>query len=447
MGKLKHLSISRAEFSELMKPYGPFERCPTLAVAYSGGGDSTALLFLAYRWARQRSAKVVALTVDHGLRPESKQEVYIAQKRCQTLGIESHLLRWRAPKLNSGIQNAARDARYSLLSQWCKKQNILHLLVAHNLEDQAETILHRLGRRTGLDGLVGIPAIREMKNIRLVRPCINVPRQRLRATLTANNIKWLEDPSNYDPSYARVRLRRLLPILTKEQISPTMLSGTARRLSSVRRSLERSVSKVLAENAMMFPEGYCRISQKAFSNSETEVARRILETLLCSIGGNLYPPKGIKVDKLLQTLKYEKIFKPKTLGGCKIVLKKQYILIFREAKRCQNTIIRPGKTTFWDGRFFVKLGKTNNISMKDYFLGSLGGKSGTKINEMIAKMEITCAPKDVLMALPVIRDIDGIIGLPYLGYGRKKEKSVSLIQVFVQFLPQRAVTDANFFLV
>ena len=128
-------------------------------------------------------------------------------------------------------------------------------------------------------------------------------------------------------------------------------------------------------------------------------------------------------------------------------MKEQYILIFREAKRCQNTIIRPGKTTFWDGRFFVKLGKTNNISMKDYFLGSLGGKSGTKINEMIAKMEITCAPKDVLMALPVIRDIDCIIGLPYLGYGRKKEKSVSLIHVFVQFLPQRAVTDANFFLV
>ena len=447
MSKLKHLSVDRTEFSGLMKPYGPFERYPTLAVAYSGGSDSTALLFLADRWARQRRAKVVALTVDHGLRPESKQEVCIAQKRCQKLGIESHLLRWLAPKINSGIQNAARNARYSLLSDWCKKRNILHLLVAHNLEDQAETILHRLGRRTGLDGLAGMPAVREMKNIRLVRPCINVSRQRLRATLNENNIKWLEDPSNNNLSYARVRLRRLLPTLTKEQISPTMLSGTARRLSSVRRSLERNVSKVLAENAMMFPEGYSRIARKAFSNSETEIARRVLEILLCSIGGSLYPPNGRKVDRLLQTLKNEIIFKPRTLGGCKIALKDHYVLIFREAKRCQNTIIRPGETIFWDGRFFVRIGIKNNLTMKDYFLGSLGGRSCPKIRNIITKMEKNSAPKDVLMALPVIRDLDGIIGLPDFGYGRKKKKSVSLMQVVVQFAPQRPVTNANFFLV
>jgi len=160
-------AVSDTEFYALMDRLGGFETYPTIAVAVSGGADSMALVILADRWARQRRGKVVALTVDHGLRAGSRAEAQESHRRLSSRGIECRLLVWRGDKPRTGIQAAARDARYRLMAQWCRRHGVLHLLVAHHREDQAETVLHRLARASGVDGLAGMAVIHELPDIRV----------------------------------------------------------------------------------------------------------------------------------------------------------------------------------------------------------------------------------------------------------------------------------------
>ena len=161
-------AVSDADFRALMDRLGGFEKRPTVAVAVSGGADSMALAILANRWARQRRGKIVALTVDHGLRAGSRAEAKEAHRQLTSRGIDCMLLVWRGNKPKSGVQAAARDARYRLMAQWCRRHSVLHLLVAHHREDQAETILHRLARTSGVDGLAGMAAVHELPDIRLL---------------------------------------------------------------------------------------------------------------------------------------------------------------------------------------------------------------------------------------------------------------------------------------
>src|SRR5690606_1378938 len=131
-------ALGDSEFRDLMDRLGPFEPAPVLAVAVSGGADSMALALLADRWARRRRGKIVALTVDHGLRPGARAEARAAHRRLAALGIEAHLLVWGGAKPKTGIQAAAREARYRLMAGWCRRHGVLHLLLGHHREDQAE---------------------------------------------------------------------------------------------------------------------------------------------------------------------------------------------------------------------------------------------------------------------------------------------------------------------
>ena len=151
--------ISKKEFAASMAALGPFERPPALAVAVSGGADSMALTLLAADWAAARRGSIVALTVDHRLRNESRAEAKQVAAWLAARGIEHKILAWTGEKPSSDVQAAAREKRYELLEDWCRRQGILHLLVAHNLDDQAETFLLRLGRGSGLYGLSGMASV------------------------------------------------------------------------------------------------------------------------------------------------------------------------------------------------------------------------------------------------------------------------------------------------
>src|SRR5205823_2951019 len=152
-----------------------FEARPRLAVAVSGGPDSMALLLLADRWARQRGGEAWGLTVDHGLRPESAGEARIVAGWLAARGMAHEILVWSGDKPATGIQEAAREARYALLAGWCRAHGILHLLTAHHREDQAETYLIRRRAGSGVDGLAAMSAVRELPGCRIVRPLLSVP--------------------------------------------------------------------------------------------------------------------------------------------------------------------------------------------------------------------------------------------------------------------------------
>ena len=175
--------LGAAEFAGLIEALGPFEQRPRLAVAVSGGPDSLCLCLLAAGWAAARGGAVSALIVDHGLRPEAAAEARQVAAWLRARRIDHHVLRWAGAKPATGIQAAAREARYRLLGDWCRAAGVLHLLLGHHLDDQAETVALRQARQSGAEGLAGMAAVRELAGLRLLRPFLTVPKTRLLATL------------------------------------------------------------------------------------------------------------------------------------------------------------------------------------------------------------------------------------------------------------------------
>ena len=196
-----------ADFAQLMAPFEPFERAPIVAVAVSGGRDSLALALLAQEWAIARDGRIVGLIVDHALRPELAAEASTTETLLGRHGCDAEILRWSEAKPCTGLQEAARAARYRLLREACRRRGILHLLVAHHADDQAETVTMRAARQSGPDGLAGMAGAVELPEVRLLRPLLGIPRSRLTATLLARGVPWLDDPSNTDPRFERARLR------------------------------------------------------------------------------------------------------------------------------------------------------------------------------------------------------------------------------------------------
>ena len=190
-----------------MESLGPFESRPEIAVAVSGGSDSLCLAILSNRWIKKREGKLHAVTLDHKLRKESKVEARQVSDWLKCYNITHKIIEWNGPYPRSGIQAAARLARYKLLEEFCRNKNILHLLVGHHQNDQAETVLIRQESSSGPDGLAAMAAIYEKKDIRILRPFLKVSKPRLVATLNALDQEWVDDPSNMNAETARGRLR------------------------------------------------------------------------------------------------------------------------------------------------------------------------------------------------------------------------------------------------
>src|SRR5579859_2956539 len=239
-------ALSDEEFAARLDRLGPYERTPRLAVAVSGGADSLALALLADAWARRRGGTAAALTVDHRLRPESAAEARQTGDWLAARGIAHQTLVWQGPHPRSDIQAAGRAARYRLLEGWCAERGCLHLLTAHHLEDRAETFWLRLARGSGLDGLAGISAVTERAQCRLLRPLLDVPPERLRARLRREDQAWIEDPSNRNAEFGRVRVRQARALLAAEGLSAERLAETLRHLGRARQALEAGTCALVA---------------------------------------------------------------------------------------------------------------------------------------------------------------------------------------------------------
>jgi tRNA(Ile)-lysidine synthase len=279
--------LTEAEFATLMRPLGAFEAQPRLAVAVSGGSDSLALTLLLHDWVRRRGGHLTALTVDHGLRPEAAAEARQVARWLKARGIRHRILTWRpaGEAHRGGLQAAARTARYRLLGAWCRANSVLHLALAHHREDQAETLLLRLGRGSGLDGLAAMAAVSEREGVRLIRPLLTIPRVRLAASLRRAGQDWIEDPSNRDPAHARVRVRALMPALAAEGFTAARLAATAAHLGRARAALDDAVADLLAVAAAPSPAGYLLLDPAPLRAASAEVSLRALAHALLAIGG------------------------------------------------------------------------------------------------------------------------------------------------------------------
>jgi len=284
--------VSAAEAASLFEDLASF---PALLLAVSGGPDSTALMVLAARWrkARKNGPALIAVTVDHGLRKESAAEARAVAKLARQLGIQHRTLRWTGAKPKTGLPRAARVARYRLLAAAARKAGAPAILTAHTLDDQAETVLIRMSRGSGLTGLAGMQRVSALPGdaggrgepLRLVRPFLDIPKARLIATLKAAKVPFAEDPTNRDPRFTRARLRGLMPILAAEGLDAARLALLARRLARAEAALAAAAAAALCQLAAKPGEsGILAFDRTGFLALPGEIAQRVLGRAIDAAG-------------------------------------------------------------------------------------------------------------------------------------------------------------------
>lgn len=410
-----HAPLTSETFAACMARLGPFEARPRLAVAVSGGADSLALALLAAQWAGTQGGAAVAVTVDHRLRPGSTAEAAQVGAWLARHGIRHHILSWVGDKPAADLQAAARRARYDLLGEFCRAAGILHLLLAHHREDQAETLLLRLGRGSGVDGLSAMAASLPTRWGRVLRPVLEVAPQALRATLRLRGQDWIEDPSNTNAGFARVRLRRLAPLLAAEGLAAGRLAATAGRLARARAALEQAVAEAACRFVELHPAGFARCEASAFARLADEIGLRLLSRLLLVVGGGAYGPRLERLERLHAELRGG-VSGARTLAGCRLVPSRggAELLICREPARLAPPLaLVAGTAMVWDGRFRVEVAADAPPGL---FLGALGGAGWRGLRQQTAPP--IQLPACVRPTLPVLFGEDGISAVPHLGYNR-----------------------------
>ena len=403
-----------------MAPLGPFEPAPVLAVAVSGGADSMALALLAATWAHRRGGAVHALTVDHGLRPEARGEAVKVARWLRRRGLRCHRLRWADPVTGTGVQAAARAARYRLLTDWCRRHGVPHLLTAHQRDDQAETVLMRLARHSGLDGLAGMPALTALHGVRLLRPLLAVPGGRLRAGLRRRRQPWLEDPSNADPRFARVRARATLRALDDDARGDGALDSAAflalaRHAARARTARAERTAADAAAAVRLSPAGYALLDAAWWRDATAAARRDLLSALLLTVGAGAYPPRGARLARLLAAFG-DGDWQTRTLAGCRLAGWRGDLLVCREAGRMpQKTGISPGEGLRWD-RFEVRLGRwprghAGGPRAPALAVGGLGPAGWRQVRDLVA----VAPPAAVRSGLPALWQNDRILMVPHLG--------------------------------
>lgn len=442
----------RGMFERAIAALGPFESQPHLAVAVSGGADSMALALLADGWARARGGRVHALTVDHGLRAESAAEAARVGSWLRVLGIEHRILPWTDVKPASALQARARAARYALLGAWCRSVGILHLLLAHQRQDQAETLFLRLASGSGPDGLAGMAAAVETPDVRVLRPLLDIPREDLRDYLRVLGQMWAEDPSNQDPRFARVRWRRLAPALETLGMTADTVATAARRFADVRVALETSAARLLARATRLDPAGFAVLSPAPFAEEPDEIAVRALARVLAVVGGRHYLPSLDKTADLYSAARSVRRRRSgiATLAGCALEHWNGTWLVRREARGLPAPEpMAVGRRSAWDGRFDVAIPvPTEDQEPFSLTLAPLGEKGWGDVVDHAPVLRGHPVPHAARLVLPAFHDDRGVVRVPHLGYARPGVSTVFpvwLMAATADFRPRRPLVGPGFF--
>ncbi len=315
-----------------------------IGVAVSGGSDSLAMLYLLKDWAANGGPELAVVTVDHRLRPEAADEAAFVAGICDQLDVSHDILTWNDWDGQGNLPDRARRARYSLIAEWATAKGIASVAVAHTADDQAETFLMRLAREAGVDGLSAMSARWQQGSVEFCRPTLNITRAQLRDVLREQGQTWVDDPSNEDQNYDRVRARKALTALEPLGINTARLGNVAQNLSRVRETLYQCAYQA-ARDLLGFLCGDVLIDRKGFRDLPGEISRRLLQQVLKWINGVEYAPRGRSVDLLLESIRDGTDM---TLQGCHIIVGREQVRVTREAAAAQEAV--PVEEV-WDGRW------------------------------------------------------------------------------------------------
>lgn len=387
--------IEADEFAALMAGLGPLGPNPRLAIAVSGGADSVALAVLAQNWTLGIGGEVLAIILDHGLRSEAAAEAEVTKARLAAIGIAAAVLRLHGLVAGAGTAKRARAMRLGVLEAACAELGIVFLLLGHHGADQAETLLLRSLDGSGGTGLAAMAVRRENSRIVLLRPLLSVPPGRLRATLAARGLGWVEDPSNANPAFGRARLR----VWRKDACGSgfaTIALGAAAAAHGSRRALdEQARNRLLAERVSLYPEGYARLAPGPLS----PVA---LSSLLRALSGATFAPSEARVAALATCPR------PATLAGIRLLpagrLGPGWLLV-REARAMAPPVPAIAGVR-WDGRFRLHFSARPPP-------GAMLGALGPDAAQFRA---FSGLPAAILVTLPALRLGKEVVAVPHLGY-------------------------------
>jgi len=332
----KHKKIlSQLNQKKISKIYNEFSSSlkvkEDLAVAVSGGADSLALAYLTKCYSLKNKIKVKYYIVNHMLRKESSLEAEIVKKVLKKIDIQCTILNWNGKKPFKNIQATARDKRYSLLANECKKNNIEYLLLGHHLNDLFENFLIRMVRGSGLNGLVSFSKNTKYKDrkLNIVRPLLNLEKKDLLFVTKQVFSFFVKDPSNINENYKRTRIRNLLHLLKKEGLDIKKLKLTINNLKDSDRAIKFYVDRNLEKNSVFLKRKNNYILNNDFFNQSHEIIFRSLTKIIQRLGKKYYPVRGKSINELIKGIS-SKSFSKVTLGSCFIERVNETILISEE---------------------------------------------------------------------------------------------------------------------
>jgi len=350
--------------------FAPLLNHSQVLVGVSGGPDSLALLYLLSDWRTDAHPDLGlhVVTVDHGLRAEAADEARYVAKVCGQLGIPHQILVWEGEKPDANLQAEARAARYRLFAREMERLGAEALVLAHHLDDQAETFLDRLTRGSGVYGLGAMADVEPNgpEDLLILRPLLSVPKEALMEELKSRGVDWIEDPSNDDPQFKRVRLRRIMELLEQEGLSARRLHDTASRLRRARQALDEWCRTILNAHLTIHPAGPVRLPWAVLADKPEEIQLRVLAHLILYVTGQTAPGRLAKLETLKSALVSGGDFK-QTLAGAVVERRTGDVFFWKEAGRSPPAEKRAGdlledaavrKTPArWDSRFDLSAGE------------------------------------------------------------------------------------------
>ncbi|WP_371732021.1 tRNA lysidine(34) synthetase TilS [Ruegeria sp. HKCCD4315] len=372
-----------------------------LGIAVSGGGDSIALMHLLHAIAQTEAITLYAVTVDHGLRPEAAQEAEAVAGEAAALGVQHDILRWSGWDEKGNLQDQARQARYSLMINWAKARDIGAIALGHTADDQAETLLMRLGRSSGVTGLSGMSPVRQRDGVTLLRPMLGITRDRLRAYLTEIGASWVEDPSNQDMRFDRIKARDALQSLSSLGIDALSLSRVAENLAQAHRALA-VFAQESARNVAQVDHSDVRVDQAGFAALPREIQRRVLLGSLQWIAGQGYPPRQSALEQAMDAVVHGQAV---SIAGCLLVPKGASVWICREFKAVEGQIAASGAV--WDGKWVLTGPEIPGVEIR-----ALGEKGLLQVPDWRA----TGRPRLALTATPAVWAGETVLAAPLAGF-------------------------------
>jgi tRNA(Ile)-lysidine synthase len=389
------------------------------AIAVSGGSDSLALSILAKLYSLEQCSDFATLIIDHRLRKESAHEAKQTYKNLKKNNIKAEILTYRGSKFTSNIQKKARDLRYDLFQKYCKKNKIRFLILAHHQDDLIENFYIRLIRGSGIKGLTSLQNVSELnKDFYILRPLLHFKKEELLNLTKKIYSTWIEDPSNLNEKFLRVRIRKMQSKLQKEGFDPKRVLKTIENLNTAKNSLDFYISKSEKKYLIFYKEGYATLKSTIFKNEAPEVIFRVIIKAIHFVSGEYYPPRSDSLKILIKNFLSKK-FKSSTLGGCLIEKNSNTISFFREDRNLTSeTLDKIKQTKNWDDRFLVY----KNFDNKQKFIVKKLGNSGIdylRKNKFISSLDKI--PVQAKKTLPSFWNHKGeLMFVPFINFKNRK---------------------------